>query len=66
MAILFAMPDRLCQAEGQQQTLQLWRGLGQAKKAMVRSHYAANVLEWRFLVAYVCLKNLEGKTDYAI
>jgi hypothetical protein len=29
-----------------------------AKKAMVRSHYAANVLEWRFLVAYVALRKI--------
>jgi len=30
----------------------------EAKKAMVRSHYAANVLEWRFLVAYVALRKI--------
>jgi hypothetical protein len=28
--------------------------------------YAANVLDWKFFVAYVRLKRLEGKTGYAI
>ena len=30
----------------------------EAKKAIVRSHYTANVLEWRFLVAYVALRKI--------
>jgi hypothetical protein len=28
--------------------------------------FAANVLDWKFFVAYACLKKLEGKTGYAI
>jgi hypothetical protein len=33
-------------------------GSDQAEKAMVRSHYAANALKWRLLVAYVPLRKI--------
>ena len=67
MAILAQCP--ICRAKREVSNKRCNCGVDsdKAKKAMVRSHYAANVLEWRFLVAYVRFKkNLKGKTDYAI
>jgi hypothetical protein len=42
---LGAMPDMSCQAEGQQQALQLWCGLGQGEEATLMGINANAVLK---------------------